>query len=326
VIRFDLCRFELCRFALCRIVLCAVLALAACMSTAQAQVPPGANRFLVAVPAPAEQFDAGVLRVERHGDKGTSLILIPGLASGPWVWQDVVRSLKGQHTLYVLTLPGFDGRPAIEGDPWTATLEGLRQLIASRKLSQPVLVGHSLGGSLALALAADAPRLVGGVVSIDGLPVFPGTEDLQPGERMRMGEAMAEQMRHVDSAMFARQQQDYLRSVGLVDMGKADDLARLTAKSDPLAVGAWMKALVQRDLRPSLGAISVPVQLVVPFFEADAQGEAMPGSANMKRDYYARLLAGTPKLEAAIVQPARHFAMIDQPQQVLDILRKALAR
>ena len=309
-----------------RFLLGAVLALAVSLPVCHAQVAPASNRFLTAAPAPAEQFDVGVLQVQRHGDKGRPLILVPGLASGPWVWYELVRNLKDQHTLYVVSLPGFDGRAMQDGDPWKGTLDGLRQLIASRKLNQPVLVGHSLGGSLALALAAEAPRLVGGVVAIDGLPVFPGTENLQPGERQRMALAMAAQMRNVDRAMFASQQQEYLRSVGLVDMGKADDLARLTANSDPIAVGEWMKAFVQRDLRPALAGIAAPVHLVVPFFEPDAGGEGMPGRPDQKRDYYSRLMAGTPRLELTVVAPARHFAMIDQPQQVLEIVRKAIAR
>jgi pimeloyl-ACP methyl ester carboxylesterase len=43
-----------------------------------------------------------------------------------------------------------------------------------------------------------------------------------------------------------------------------------------------------------------------------------------KLDYYRGLMNGTPKLEVITVAPARHFAMIDQPQQVHDAIRKYL--
>ena len=39
--------------------------------------------------------------VERHGQRGTPLILIPGLASGAWAWQDTVRQFSGEHVVYV---------------------------------------------------------------------------------------------------------------------------------------------------------------------------------------------------------------------------------
>ena len=37
--------------------------------------------------APA-RFEVGALQVEQVSDQGPALILIPGLASGPWVWAD----------------------------------------------------------------------------------------------------------------------------------------------------------------------------------------------------------------------------------------------
>ncbi|WP_374011345.1 alpha/beta fold hydrolase [Massilia sp. Se16.2.3] len=44
------------------------------------------------------------------------MILIPGLATGGWVWQEVVREFAPTRALYVVTLPGFDGRPGVNGD------------------------------------------------------------------------------------------------------------------------------------------------------------------------------------------------------------------
>jgi len=37
--------------------------------------------------------DAGVLRVEQFGASGTPIILVPGLASGSWVWRDTIDAL-----------------------------------------------------------------------------------------------------------------------------------------------------------------------------------------------------------------------------------------
>ena len=64
---------------------------------------------------PAERFDSGVLAVARYGARGRPLILVPGLASGAWAWQSVVRGLAADYTLYVVTLPGFDGRTYTAG-------------------------------------------------------------------------------------------------------------------------------------------------------------------------------------------------------------------
>src|SRR4029079_16082017 len=59
----------------------------------------------------ADPIRVGTMTVQRHGDHGTALILIPGLASGGWVWDDAVAALTNDHVLYVVTLAGFDGIP-----------------------------------------------------------------------------------------------------------------------------------------------------------------------------------------------------------------------
>ena len=40
--------------------------------------------------------------------------------------------------------------------------------------NKPVIIGHSLGGFLAIRLAEEHSDLISGAVAIDGLPVFAG--------------------------------------------------------------------------------------------------------------------------------------------------------
>ena len=57
---------------------------------------PLENRFAATI-APVERFEIGSMLVERHGQRGTPLILIPGLGSGSWAWQGIVREFSGEH-------------------------------------------------------------------------------------------------------------------------------------------------------------------------------------------------------------------------------------
>jgi pimeloyl-ACP methyl ester carboxylesterase len=297
------------------------LALGALHASRAADPAPEPNRFAATI-APAERFDLDGVLVERHGSQGRPLILIPGLASGSWVWQDTVRAFAPDHAVYVLTLPGFDGRPPAGPAPFAAARAAVEKLIASRHLDKPVIVGHSLGGILALAVAEDKPSLVAGIVSIDGLPVMPGTEDLPPEQRTQFAERTRLQIGKQPTALFAQQQQAYMRTIGVLDMAKADALAQLTARSDPASVGAWAADVLTLDLRPGLKTIQAPVLTIVPYLDLDSTQQGLTPAA--KADYYRALMEGTPKLQVVTVAPARHFAMFDQPQAVIAAIRTFL--
>ncbi|MGI4720826.1 MAG: alpha/beta fold hydrolase [Janthinobacterium lividum] len=303
----------------------ALLGLATMAPTFAADAPAPANRFLAAQPAAGERFEIRGMLVERHGSGPRALVMVPGLSSGGWVWQQMVRDFAPTHTVYVVTLPGFDGRPAVDGDPFDNARDALAELIASRKLVKPVLIGHSIGATLSYALAQELPDRLGGVVGIDGLAVFPRTEDLPPEQRAAMADGIRKQMSALAGPAFAAQQQQYMRAIGMIDIGKADDAAALSARSDPQAVGAYAGAVMARDLRPGMPKARTPILVLAPYYAPDA-----PYLGNItienKVAYYRALMGDAPQLEVVPIDKARHFPMIDQPEAVADVVRSFLKR
>ena len=264
--------------------------------------------------------DAGTMRVESFGDRGTPVVLIPGLASGAWVWKDTIEALQSQHRVYAVTLAGFDGRPAATGDPMRGALDALRELVVAQKLDRPILIGHSLGGILALQFAATYPDLAGGVIAVDGLPVFPTTENVAASQRAALGERMRAQFANATPAEFEAQQLAYMRRVGTIDETRAVEIAKLAARSDPRAVGAYAQAAMALDLRSEISAIRVPVLEIAPYYASDYAATGITEEA--KRAYYASLLRGVASVEVVTLAPARHFVMLDQPQAFVAAVRK----
>jgi pimeloyl-ACP methyl ester carboxylesterase len=285
-----------------------------------------ANRFAAAI-VPAERFEIRGVLVERHGSGGRPLILIPGLASGSWAWQDTIRAFSPDHAVYVLTLPGFDGRPPAGPTPLAIARAAVEDLIATRHLDKPVIVGHSLGGTLAFVVAEDKPGTLGGVVSIDGLPVMPGTEEMPPAARAQAAQRIQASVAGSTPEAFAEQQKGYMRTIGVMDMNKADDLAKLSSRSDPASVGQYAADDIALDLRPGLHTVTAPVLLLTPYFDLDANAQMASGqliTEAVKLDYYRSLMEGTPRVQVVPIAPARHFAMIDQPDQVNGAIRAFL--
>ncbi|MFC5462853.1 alpha/beta fold hydrolase [Massilia niabensis] len=151
---------------------------------------------------------------------------------------------------------------------------------------------------------------------------MPRTEDVPAEGRGAMAEGMQRQMAGLAGPAFAAQQRQYMRTIGMVDMGKADDAAQLTARSDPAAVERYIGAVLAQDLRPRLPSITAPVLVLAPYFAPDlAEGGI---TALEKVAYYRELMTGTKRLEVAPVDNARHFAMIDQPRAFNEALRQFL--
>ena len=113
-----------------------------------------------------------------------------------------------------------------------------------------------------------------------------------------------------------------MRTIGGLDMSRADALAQLTARSDPASVGAWAADVLTLDLRPGLKSIQAPVLTIVPYLDLDSSQQGLTPAA--KADYYRALMEGTRKLQVVTVAPARHFAMFDQPQAVTAAIRTFL--
>jgi len=141
---------------------------------------------LLAPTISAAASDAGAFTVEKYGDKGKPIVFIPGLASGTWTWKADAQRLAKSHVVYLLALPGFDGRPARPGTTLASLQSDLESFIEHEHLKRPVLVGHSLGGTLSLAFAAEHSDLIAGVIAVDGLPVLPGTAPANAPGRTRI--------------------------------------------------------------------------------------------------------------------------------------------
>lgn len=266
---------------------------------------------------PATAGQVGTLSFVRHGDHGRPVILIPGLQGGPWVWKGTIAHLEKDHVIYALTLAGFDGTPAPANqigllDQADASLLAL---VTQQHIDRPVLVGHSLGGTLALRFAGEHPALLAGVVAVDGLPVFPGMERLDAAQRQAMAERMRAQMAAMTPDQFAAASLAYMQKVGVIDPQLAARYAPLNARSDIAASAAYAAEDLAADYRPLLAHATVPILEISPYYAADSSQPPLQMSEAQKTAYCQSLLAGAPRAKVVSIAPARHFVMLDQPEK-----------
>jgi pimeloyl-ACP methyl ester carboxylesterase len=272
------------------------------------------------VPPADAQYDAGSLHVLAFGH-GDPVVLLPGLTTGPWEWSPLIRRLAPRHTVYAIALPGFDGRPAATPPLFDRVTRDFWAMLDAHKIVRPVLIGHSLGGTLAILLGEQHAERLRGIVLLDGLPVFPGMERLTAEQRAgaaQQASAPIATQSHDQLLAFDKQ---YMRSTGgVLDAQLGDQMADLEANSDPAGTAQWLREDLSSDTRADLVKVSVPMLEIVPFYAPDLAGSPVQYTEDQKAAYYRTLLSGAPKLQVVSVSPARHFVLFDQPDRVFAIV------
>ncbi len=250
--------------------------------------------------------------VTKNGSGAQALIMIPGLASGAYVWDALVPELATRYTVYTLTFAGFDGEPPVAPPYLDAFDRSVVDLIAQEHLSNPVLVGHDLGGHLVFRLAEELGGNIGGAFVIDGLAAFPPQF---PGEKK--SDRVETAAKYRDSILAAspaayRADIDGLFATLVTDPKNVAMLAERSARSDQATFAGAAYEYFLADLRPGFAHIKVPVELLVPGPNDE--------SASASADAYEVLYAGLPGLDVATIAPSKHFVMYDRPEQLRDRL------
>ena len=116
------------------------------------------------------------LSVRVHGGPGNEgardapgLLLHHGLASSQRIWDLIVPRLRRRFRVVTYDARGHGrSRKPSNGYGFDPVVADALAVIRATGLRRPVVVGHSWGASVALEVAARAPRSVGGVVLVDG--------------------------------------------------------------------------------------------------------------------------------------------------------------
>lgn len=237
------------------------------------------------------------------------MVLIPGLGSSGAVWDETVAHYSKRYRCHVLTLAGFAGTPAIPGDLLQQAEQGISQYIEQQHLDHPVIVGHSLGGFLALRLAEDHPAQVGRLVVVDALPALGATSipDATPAQLQAVAAQVRDNMEKNDAA----QTDAAIRktAAGMVTAPKNIETVVAWAKaSDRHAVSGAMYDILATDLRPELPQIKAPTLVLGTWVAFKEYAPKAAITATFERQY-----AGLSGVKIEMAETARHFIMYDDP-------------
>lgn len=278
--------------------------------------------LLATAPAAAAGFASDRITVVTEGS-GPDVILIPGLTSSPSAWRDSAAAVPG-YRYHFVQLKGFAGTPAegnAQGAVAAPVAAEIARYIGEEKLSRPAVIGHSMGGTMALMLAARHPDAVSKVMVVDQIP-FMGAMFGPPGTTSDSVRATADALR---AQMAANTPAERTKRIEAMSNAMVRDEAQRKIviaeglASNPATSANAFHELIVTDLRPELAAIRVPVRVLyvtpagVPLTDAQMDAVYTASYANLKG------------VELVRIPDSAHFIMSDNPERFRTEMKAFLA-
>jgi pimeloyl-ACP methyl ester carboxylesterase len=241
---------------------------------------------------------------------GPDVILIPGLTASREIWNGTVATVPGYryHLVQVAGFAGSTARGNAQGNVVAPVAEEISRYIAANQLQRPAIVGHSMGGTIAMMLAARHPSQVGKAMVVDMLPQPAGLF----GSSAAGVRGLADRLRGLSASPGGRRLVESV--MGLLGHPQAD------SRSDPDVVARATHELALTDLTPELPKIAAPLTVV---YATPPRSEYVD-PAEISRGY--RLAySGARTAKLVPVANSGHMIMYDQPRAFASVLKEFLA-
>jgi len=196
--------------------------------------------------------------IKISGEGRQSIIFIPGFASSGEVWNETKSIFERDFTCYTLTMAGFAEAKAQPNATFINWETSIVNYIKEYKIEKPILIGHSMGGAFALAIASDYPELIKKIIVIDALPCLAALMNptFQAVEKPNCS-AMINQMTSATNEQFYQMQKMTISSL-VADTSKQELVVGWSVKSDRKTFAEMYCDFLNTDLREKLKKIECP--------------------------------------------------------------------
>lgn len=276
----------------------------------------------------ASAQDSSLFEIQRLGSEGPVVLFIPALDCHAEAWRPVMESLAGEYRTIAITPAGAAGvqGTGLQNGFLGEIVPELSLLLAAEEAEGATVVGHALGGMVAIRLARTEPQRVAKVLVVDTLPFQLG---MMPGMTAEQAKPMADMMVQQMMSMPDEMYRNARKSEMSMFTKSPEFLARLEewllASDRATSINA-MKETISTDLRPDLAEIAQPI-VVLGAWDSSTIPIPVPGNASsMIENAYNDQYSGAQNARVIIVENSRSYVMIDQPEAFRSALNELLGR
>lgn len=246
--------------------------------------------------------------------EGPPLLVLHGLLGRARNWQSVARALQGGRGLHLAELRNHGASPWSDVMDYPAMAADVAALVERRVGGRAAVMGHSMGGKVAIHLALTRPELVERLIVVDIAPLaYPHQAEFEGYLRAMLGMDLASigKRADADAALAAAVPEPAIRAFLLQNLDFAGERP------------VW---------QPNL-AVLLRTLPAITGFSAELDGRTYTGPAfalRGERSNYvgaageAALRRFLPGVEVATVPNAGHWLHAERPAEFLERLRPAL--
>ena len=128
--------------------------------------------------SPVESVDGVSIDFEIHGKGSPTLVFIHGWSCDKTYWSEQTSFFSQNFKIVTIDLPGH-GNSGVNRTNWTMSKfgEDVVTIVNKLNLKQVILIGHSMGGPIAIEAALRIPDKVIGIVTVDSGALLDPTKD-----------------------------------------------------------------------------------------------------------------------------------------------------
>jgi pimeloyl-ACP methyl ester carboxylesterase len=252
---------------------------------------------------PHADVAGSTLYYERDGNGAPEFLFVHGWCCDHTAFRPQFEHFGQTSAVTALDLRGCGQSDCPDGGYGIGDLaEDVAQFCGALEIEKPVIVGHSLGGMIAVELGARYPTLPGALVLVDPGPIDPLPETVE------FFSGFAEQLEGPDGEEVRR---TYVHDMGARDEELARWIVDLMCAAPLRAAAAVIRGVAEWNGREPLARCTAPVLLIRSSLGADPDA--------------VRLCRIKPDLEVGITVGAGHFHQIEAPEQVNAMIERFLA-
>lgn len=245
------------------------------------------------------------------GSSKLSLIFIHGWCINSSYWEDAIRFFSKDYRVLALDLPGF-GKSTATRDTWSIEAYGkdIIAFIDALKLTEVILVGHSMSGEISLEAALSKHSAIKGIIGVDNFKFVDSQLSPEVMEQMQTAFEWLKNDFHQAAIGFA---ENMLYQVNTPDSVK-ERLNSDLLKADPQIGFLTIDHLIRYDygLSEKLSTLEMPLHLInIPMPPTNLTGL----KNHCKKGF-----------EIKTINATSHYPMIELPTQFNQLLNELLEK